>query len=154
VNPHESYQYFSPSNPEFGSSFDDMHHCPMQSKHLAPCSSNGKAMASLAGESFGESSRCYETDANVPVCLETVCNQVDKTLSIIVNGKSFYCAYHGQEINVEEGYSVKCPRIAVVCPDLVCPSDCSGKGVCDYCKEVPQCICDDPHDQSPGCWDS
>ncbi|KAL7536273.1 hypothetical protein ACHAXR_010253 [Thalassiosira sp. AJA248-18] len=153
ANPPENNQYFLPSNPEFGSPFDDMHFCPMHSKHLVPCSSN-KAMASLTGESYGESSMCFETDAMIPVCLETICNPSDKTLSIVVKGKTFYCAYHGQVINVDVGYSVVCPRIAAVCPDLVCPSNCSGKGVCDYCKEVPECICDSPLDKTAGCWES
>jgi leishmanolysin-like peptidase len=153
--PLEEHRYFLPSNPEFGSPFDDVDYCPMRSKHLVPCSSsNGSKGASLAGESFEENSRCYETDASIPVCLETVCNRSDKTLSVVVKGKSFYCAYQGQVINVEVGYSVVCPRIAAVCPDLVCPSNCSGKGLCDYCKEVPECICDSPFDQSDGCWNS
>jgi len=154
AGPPENYQYFLPSNPEFGSPFDDIHYCPMRSKHLVPCSSNGKAVASLAGESFEENSRCFETDAMMPVCLETICNPVDKTLSVVVNGESFYCAHHGQVIDVDVGYSVICPRVAAVCPDLVCPSNCSGKGVCDYCKEIPECICDNPFDQTDGCWDS
>ena len=152
ASPPESNRYFLPSNPEFGSVFADTLNCPMRSRHLAPCASNGKAVTSLFGESFGENSRCFETDVSVPVCLETVCNPVDKTLGIFVNGRHFYCSYDGQVINVDAGYSVVCPRIAVVCPDLVCPSNCSGKGVCDYCLEIPQCICDDPFDLSPGCF--
>ena len=150
--PPERNQYFLPSNPEFGSTFADMHHCPMRSRHLVPCTSNGKAVASLAGESFEENSRCFETDSGIPVCLETICNQVDRTLSFVVDGKLFYCSYDGQVINADAGYSVVCPRIAVVCPDLVCPSNCSGKGVCDYCLDIPQCICDDPFDETPGCY--
>ena len=153
ISPPDGYQYFLPSNPNYGSPFEDMRYCPMQSKHLVPCSTKGHAMT-IPGESFQDNSRCYETDANVPVCLETVCNSKDKMLSVVVNGKSFYCAHDGQVINVDAGYSVICPRIAAVCPDLVCPSNCSGKGVCDYCKEVPECICDNPLDQTDGCWDS
>ena len=152
ATPPEHYQYFLPK-PALGSMFDDVHYCPMRSKHLVSCSSSSKAVASLAGESFDENSRCFETDAKVPVCLETVCNPEDKSLSIIVKGKSFYCSHHGQVINVDVGYSVVCPRIAAVCPELVCPSNCSGKGVCDYCKEVPECICDNPFDQTDGCWE-
>ena len=154
ISPPPNYQYFLPSNPEYGSPFEDMHYCPMQSNHLIPCSTKGHAVTVLPGETYEENSKCYETDANVPVCLETICNPKDKTMSVVVNGKSFYCAYHGQKINIEAGYSITCPRIASVCPDLVCPSNCSGKGLCDYCKEVPECICDNPFDQTDGCWDS
>jgi leishmanolysin-like peptidase len=141
-------------NSEIGSPFADVRHCPMRSKHLVSCSSNGKAVAAIAGESFEENSRCFETDAMIPVCLQTVCNASDKTLSIVVKGKTFHCSHHGQLINVDTGYSVVCPRLAAVCPDLVCPSNCSGKGLCDYCKEIPECICDNPLDSSDGCWES
>ena len=154
ISPPPNYQYFLPSNPEYGSPFEDMQYCPMQSNHLIPCSTKGHAVAVLPGETYEENSKCYETDANVPVCLETICNPKDKTMSVVVNGKSFYCAYHGQKINIEAGYSIICPRIAAVCPDLICPSNCSGKGLCDYCKEVPECICDNPFDKTDGCWDS
>jgi len=34
----------------------------------------------------------------------------------------------------------------------VCPSNCSGRGVCDWCQEVPQCVCDDPFDETLGCY--
>jgi len=163
ASPPERQQYFS--EPEYGAKFDDVHYCPMRSKYLVPCH-DGKASSSswshsalhllrqLTGESFEENSRYFETDVNIPVCLEAICDPTDKTLSIVVEGKTFYCAYHGQVINVDVGYSVICPRIAAICPELVCPSNCSGKGVCDYCKEVPECICDNPFDQTDGCWDS
>jgi len=153
ISPPEDFQYFLPDHPDYGSPFEIMHHCPMQTKHLVSCSTKGHVMP-LNGESYDESSRCFETDANTPVCLETICNPHDKTLSVVVNGKTFYCAYHKEVINVDVGYSIVCPRIAAVCPDLVCPSNCSGKGVCDYCKEVPVCICDNPLDQTDGCFNS
>lgn len=152
VHPPEDRQYFLPSNSEFGSPFDDMHYCPMRSRHPVSCSSNGRTVATIIGESFGETSKCFETDASIPVCLETVCNPVDMSMSVIVNGKSFPCSYFGHVINAEVGYSVICPRIASVCPDLICPSNCSGKGVCDYCLEIPRCICEDPFDETSGCY--
>jgi hypothetical protein len=153
ANPPENFQYFQPDNPDFGSQFSDVDYCPMRSKHLISCSSE-KVTSTLIGESFEENSRCYETDAGIPVCLETICNPLEKTLSFLVQGKIFHCSYHGQVINVGSGYSVVCPRIAAVCPDLVCPSNCSGKGTCDYCKEVPECICDNPFDHTEGCFES
>ena len=153
ANPPENFQYFHPENPEFGSQHSDVDYCPMRSKHLIPCSSE-KVTSTLVGESFEENSRCYETDAGIPVCLETTCNPIEKTLSFFVQGKFFHCTYHGQVINVNSGYSVVCPRIAAVCPDLVCPSNCSGKGTCDYCRDVPECICDNPFDQTDGCFAS
>ena len=156
ANPPPNFQYFSPDNPEFGSLFADIRHCPMRSKNLVSCSSESRVtyFASLSGESFEENRKCFETDAGLPVCLETICNSADKTLDFIVNGQTYRCGYFGEVINVGLGYSIVCPRIAVVCPDLICPSNCSGKGVCDYCREIPQCICDNPFDETPGCWDS
>ena len=50
--------------------------------------------------------------------------------------------------------ALNCFYISYQLKSMVCPSDCSGRGVCDYCLEVPQCICDDPFDDSPGCWNS
>lgn len=151
VNPPETYQYFT-DDPSFASAYSDVDYCPMKTKYLQPCTGGSKSVTALAGETYGESSKCYETDAGIPVCLETVCNAESKTLSFSVRGSLFHCSYHGQVINVESGYSIKCPRIAAVCPGLLCPSNCSGKGICDYCKEVPECICDDPFDDTDGCW--
>jgi len=150
VDPPEQFQYFTDAG--FGSPFGDVHYCPMRTKYLIPCSAASKAVTPLAGESFSDTSRCYETDAGIPVCLETVCNAADKSLSFNVKGKTYHCSYHEQIINVGSGYSIKCPRIAAICPDMICPANCSGKGVCDYCKEVPVCLCDNPLDQSDGCW--
>jgi len=156
LNLHPKFQHFLPENSNFGSPFEDMEHCPLRAKNLISCSSKTHWIhhSSLRGESFDENSRCYETDSEVPVCLETVCNADDKSLGVVVQGKMFRCSYYGQEINIGLGYSIFCPRIAVVCPQFICPSNCSGKGVCEYCSEVPECICDNPFDQSPGCWES
>jgi hypothetical protein len=148
------FQYFRPDNPEFGSPYEDVKFCPMRSKHLVSCSSRTAVLSLLPGEFYDDSSRCYETDNDVPVCLETKCSAASKTLDVVVNGNTFHCRFDGEVINAGVGYSVICPRIAVMCPDLICPSNCSGKGVCDYCKEVPECVCDSPFDQTPGCWES
>lgn len=154
AKPPPKFQYFYPENIEFGSVFQDVDYCPMRTKHLSSCSSGMRISSQFDEEFFDESSRCYETDVGAPICLETVCNSQDKSLSFIVGGKSFLCRYHGEVIDVGKGYSVVCPRLAAICPGLIVPSSCSGKGVADFCKEVPQCICDNPFDTSLGCWDS
>ena len=153
AKPPPKHQYFHPESDEFGSIYDDVDYCPMRSKHLSSCASGTRMSSQFKGEFYDEKSRCYETDAGASVCLETTCNVDDKSLSFIVQGKSYPCRYHGEVIDVDLGYSVVCPRIASVCPDLVCPANCSGKGICDYCQETPSCICDNPFDESPGCWD-
>ena len=52
-----------------------------------------------------------------------------------------------------------CPRLSDACPDLFCPFNCAGRGVCNYETVVngtvrPTCECFDPTDTSPGCSDS
>lgn len=52
-----------------------------------------------------------------------------------------------------------CPRLSTACPDLFCPFQCAGRGVCNYDVTVngtlrPTCECFDPNDTSPGCSDS
>ena len=124
--------------------------CPMRKENIVACVDKSN-VPSLAGEVYSENSRCFETNVNT-VCLESYCNSVDSKIDIVIDGKVHQCDYEGQLIDVDMGYYVRCPRLAVVCPHLVCPANCSGKGVCDYCSEEPQCICDIISDESEGCF--
>ncbi len=124
--------------------------CPMRKENIVSCVDQSNA-PSLAGEMYSENSRCFETNINA-VCLESYCNSVDNKIDIVIGGKVHQCDYEGQLVDVDMGYYVRCPRLAVVCPHLVCPANCSGKGVCDYCAEEPQCICDIVFDESEGCF--
>ena len=53
-----------------------------------------------------------------------------------------------------------CPRLSTACPDLFCPFNCAGRGVCNYDfvnvngTKQPKCECFDQSDTSPGCSDS
>ena len=124
--------------------------CPLRKDNVVSCADVSNA-PSLAGESYSENSRCFDTNINA-VCLESYCNSVDSKIDIVIGGKVHQCDYEGQLIDVDMGYYVTCPRLAVVCPHLVCPANCSGKGVCDYCNENPSCICDIVFDESEGCF--
>jgi leishmanolysin-like peptidase len=124
--------------------------CPMRKENIVSCADKSNS-PSLVGEVFSENSRCFETNAN-SVCLESYCNSVDSKIDILVDGKVYQCDYEGQLVDLNMDYYVRCPRLAVVCPHLVCPANCSGKGVCDYCLEEPQCICDNIFDESKGCF--
>jgi len=124
--------------------------CPMRKENIVSCVDQSNA-PSLAGEMYSENSRCFETNINA-VCLESYCNSVDNKIDIVIGGKVHQCDYEGQLVDVDMGYFARCPRLAVVCPHLVCPANCSGKGVCDYCAEEPQCICDIVFDESEGCF--
>jgi len=124
--------------------------CPMRKENIVSCVDESHS-PSLAGELFSDNSRCFETNVNA-VCLESYCNSVDSKIDIVIGGKVHQCDYEGQLVDINMGYYVRCPRLAVVCPHLVCPANCSGKGVCDYCLEKPHCICDDIFDKSEGCF--
>ena len=131
-----------------GSGSDEV--CPMRIANIKSCSDKTNT-PSLAGEIFSMNSRCFATGTPAAVCLESYCNSIDSKIDIVVDAKVYQCDYEGQELDLGE-YIVQCPRLAIVCPHLVCPADCSGKGVCDYCLETPQCVCDDPFDDTPGCY--
>ena len=53
-----------------------------------------------------------------------------------------------------------CPRLSTACPDLFCPFNCAGRGVCNFDfvgvngTKQPKCECFDESDTSPGCSDS
>jgi leishmanolysin-like peptidase len=126
--------------------------CPMRTGNIVSCSDSFSS-GDMKGEVYSVNSRCFDTNTPTSVCLQSYCNSIDMKIDIVVEGKVHQCDYEGQEVNLGD-YSIFCPRLAVICPHLVCPSNCSGRGVCDYCRLVPQCICDNPFDKSSGCWDS
>ena len=37
---------------------------------------------------------------------------------------------------------------------LICPGNCSGRGVCDYSRKTPKCSCFDKNDKTLGCYGS
>jgi len=125
--------------------------CTMRMTNLKSCSDETNSPA-LAGEVYSIKSRCFVSNTPASVCLESYCNTVDLKIDIVVEEKVFQCDYEGQTLDLSHGYSVVCPRFSVVCPHLACPANCSGKGVCDYCLNIPQCVCDDPFDESTGCF--
>ena len=125
--------------------------CPMRTAVIKSCSDKTNS-PSLIGEIFSANSRCFVTDAPNSVCLESYCNDVDLKLDVVVHEKVFQCDYEGQDLDLGHGYTIQCPRLAIVCPHLVCPANCSGKGVCDYCLEMPVCVCDDPFNETPDCY--
>ncbi|KAL7534846.1 hypothetical protein ACHAWF_004971, partial [Thalassiosira exigua] len=124
--------------------------CPMRMANVKSCSDETNS-PSLTGEVYSINSRCFETDTPSSVCLESYCNSIDFKIDIVIDEKVFQCDYEGQELSLGP-YTVRCPRLAVVCPHLACPAACSGRGVCDYCLETPQCVCDNPFDATPGCY--
>lgn len=125
--------------------------CPMRTDNIISCSDASNS-AHMVGEVYSPYSRCFNTNTPNSVCLQSFCNAVDSKIDIVLDGRVHQCDYEGQEVDLGP-YSIVCPRLAVVCPHLACPGNCGGKGICDYCSEVPKCICDNPFDDSLGCWD-
>jgi len=86
-------------------------------------------------------------------------------LRINVRGEWLVCEYDFQQLDVRVGagalpQTLVCPRLSTACPDLFCPFNCAGRGVCDYDfisvngTKQPRCECFDEGDTSPGCSDS
>merc|ERR1712176_1052226 len=134
----------------------DVGFCPMVSKNMLSCKDNDNIIFQVnSAERFGADSHCFETVENQALCLKSFCSIDDGTLIVYINNVLYICEYDGQILDINIAgfdFQVTCPRIAAVCPDLICPSSCSGKGICDYCMKKPQCICDNPLDTSEGCW--
>lgn len=85
-------------------------------------------------------------------------------LQINVIGEWHVCEYDYQEINVVVGQgllpvTLTCPLLSQACPDLFCPFNCAGRGMCDYTNTEngtvrPKCACFDETDTTPACSDS
>lgn len=106
------------------------------------------------GESRGTSSRCIngQFDNKVsPGCFEIQCDATQH--KVIIAGMT--CDYDGQLLsvsNVDSGEgTLECPYLATICPELFCPGECSGRGVCDYGSVPPRCNCFDTTDTTNAC---
>lgn len=133
--------------------------CPMYVRGAIDCSaadrgpSASTSSPSIPGEVYGKSSKCFVTDEGEPICLRGVCNEEKQSIDVHYEGEVFTCVRDGDMIDTGKGVRIECPRLAAVCPSLVCPSNCSGRGVCDEDRDGKHsCICDDPFDETPGCW--
>ncbi|KAL3792182.1 hypothetical protein HJC23_009646 [Cyclotella cryptica] len=129
--------------------------CPLYTRGATSCSDSSDSIDPFAiqGEYYGESSKCFHTNRGHPMCLRGECNTSKQTIDIHYDGTIYSCYRDGQIIDTDIGLHIKCPNIAAVCPSIACPSSCSGKGFCD--KDVDgkySCICDNPYDESPGCY--
>lgn len=115
-------------------------------------------------EVYGDDSSCIPSTAGEGLCFPTVCVQDKMQLQIRVRGVWRPCEYDFQEIDIIVGQGILptkliCPRLAQACPDLFCPFNCAGRGICNYANVEngtvrPKCECFDPEDTSPSCSDS
>mmetsp|Transcript_30115 Transcript_30115/g.36798 ORF Transcript_30115/g.36798 Transcript_30115/m.36798 type:complete len:893 (+) Transcript_30115:96-2774(+) len=158
--PPDKFQYFSTSR--LTPAMDQADFCPVPRLKEIDCSDPDAAgklkkddMTS-EDEVFGESSRCFDVRGNAlgSICLPSFCNPETKKLEVTVRGGVVTCDYDGQvhRLSSDRTYFY-CPKIFTICPDLFCPSNCSGAGKCDWsAKPHPQCLCFDPFDTTPGCY--
>jgi hypothetical protein len=115
-------------------------------------------------EVFGQESKCFETSTGEGRCYRAVCVKDEMKLKLNIRGEWFTCDYDFQVLSVQLGSgliqaSITCPRLSSACPDLFCPFNCAGRGVCNYGATsngttAPKCECFDESDTSPGCSDS
>lgn len=128
--------------------------CPMYIRGAVDCAhGTPNSLSTLPGEVYGKSSKCFLTEEGNPICLQGTCNEEKQGIDIRFENEVFTCTRDGQIIDTQKGLRIECPRIAAVCPELICPSNCSARGVCDEDRDGKYtCICDDPFDDSPGCW--
>ena len=119
---------------------------------------------SLYSEVYGSDSKCFETSSGEGRCYRAACIKSQMAVRINVRGEWLTCQYDFQELSVRVGggaltTTIVCPRLSTACPDLFCPFNCAGRGVCNYAAldgdtSRPKCECFDETDTSPGCSDS
>ena len=174
------FQYFRPNMRPY--IFTNADYCPVP--HLDPQSCinfNGRSQISSeqleAGEYYGPDSKCVETDGtrDYSLCLQTRCNTRLGKVQITAGGQRRTCDYDGQVHEVLFNYNgrgdlrIKCPKAALVCPELFCPANCAGRGECKYladresedddvfgnaATEPAKCVCDSESDTTSGCYET
>jgi len=149
------FQYFD--DKKFGSLMGKADFCPTYSLSAVSCQNiileNAKLPSlGLGFESDSPSSRCFTTDGLRPICLDTSCNSTINKITVYIGNNTYVCKYDGQKILLPNSSTrFECPKKAVMCPDLICPANCAGRGICDYTLEDPKCTCFHKDDKSPGC---
>lgn len=162
-SPDKEFQWFN--NPALGGLMDRVDYCPTYSIGTLSCQElsgeaaqnqlNAFGLSTPIAESNSESSRCFNTDGLRPICLEAECDEKNNVVSVKLGGETITCAFDGQQHLIPgSGITFECPRLASICPDLFCPFNCAGHGICDLESKIPGCRCFDPTDKTPGCYES
>mmetsp|Transcript_13846 Transcript_13846/g.17598 ORF Transcript_13846/g.17598 Transcript_13846/m.17598 type:complete len:837 (+) Transcript_13846:124-2634(+) len=168
-SPGEDFLYF-PESKFLGALMETTDYCPTYS--IDPISCREVATATASGllprldiplllqqevESTGPSSRCFNTNSVRPMCLNARCDEESHTIKVMIGEQTYTCEEDGQMMEVpgtEGRVKFECPRLADMCPDLICPANCAGHGICDYSMPNPECRCFDENDITPGCYKS
>jgi hypothetical protein len=122
--PPSEYRYF-PEEPKWVGKVEQYDYCPVPIDWLKPCNAG---------------TMCFRKVDDDSLCLEAEC--VEGKVLFTYNENTYTCEFDFQEIDIA-GLSekIECPRIAAFCPELGCPAACSGRGVCDWTKDMPECSC-------------
>lgn len=157
----QPFQYFP--NPRIGPwKLAQADFCPTASLRSVDCRATKNS--NFPGEVFSPTSKCFNARVpslgldNFSLCLRTYCNPEEHALEIFVGNRKILCEYDGQVHQYPTGLPsngatdiIECPRYAVVCPHLVCPQNCAGRGICNFGAPRPRCDCFDPTDFTPNC---
>ncbi len=151
-------------DPNLGSLFLQSDNCPIASLFEVDCTDPSTNLHNklYPEENYGIHSKCFNSVFEHPVhggikrgiCLKSYCNKEDETLEVFIGGEKIVCNHDGEEhrLPVSDDVYFICPPLLSICPQMACPSMCSGKGVCDHNKSPPKCTCDDENDTSRGCY--
>eukprot|EP00586_Coscinodiscus_wailesii_P000239 CAMPEP_0172481188 /NCGR_PEP_ID=MMETSP1066-20121228/6856_1 /TAXON_ID=671091 /ORGANISM="Coscinodiscus wailesii, Strain CCMP2513" /LENGTH=661 /DNA_ID=CAMNT_0013243219 /DNA_START=114 /DNA_END=2096 /DNA_ORIENTATION=- len=115
----------------------------------------------LFQEFYGDNSMCFETNTGAGRCHLAQCITSERVLKVFLRGEWETCEYDFQEITIKttsknlfEG-KLRCPRLSAACPDLFCPVNCAGQGICNFnATDGPRCECFNSSDTSVGCTES
>jgi len=116
-------------------------------------------------EVYGSDSLCWETSTGEGRCFRHACIKDEMVVKVNVRGVWLTCEYDFQELSVKLGAAgalsatITCPRLSSACPDLFCPFNCAGRGICNFASAgngtiSPKCECFDTTDTSESCSDS
>jgi hypothetical protein len=174
-NPPTNFQYFAPENPGYGG-LVQADYCPLfgsiyrSDAYELDCrlSENQNIIFDQWYEKFGPDSMCLESSSNTGRCYQTFCDLGNFQFGFFVGTEKYVCEEDFQQIEITDvtGFltsTITCPRLSQVCPDMFCPANCAGRGVCNFESAIdvngtldvrPRCECFDKNDTSLACSES
>ena len=165
--PDVQFQYF-PDRPTQGGP-RQADYCPLYGStysglqpHELDCRDTGNTdLINLYSEDYGEKSKCFETTSGEGRCYKAECIYSEFVLKVNVRGEWHTCERDFQQLPIKVSggaisSTITCPRISSACPDMLCPANCAGRGICNFTAVVngtvrPKCECFDPTDTRMGC---
>jgi hypothetical protein len=165
-----SRRYFPDGRVKIPNEFTHAAFCPIPSLQPTSCQNpEDQFIVSReyadAGEKNGPNSICVDVNRDRAICLQSFCNPGISRLQIqVLYGLNVTCMFDGQ-IHTLLGssgspnglpFQITCPKLSQVCPDIICPDNCSGRGQCNYDEETGtgHCKCFDSNDNTTGCYTS